>query len=458
MLFNSIEFLVFFLAVFVLFAIGGKWRWLILLGASYFFYMAWKWEYIILILASTIIDFLCGRGMANSPDDTVRKRYLYLSIISNLGILITFKYFNFFIDSIESVLEIKNNIYLNVILPVGISFYTFQTMSYSVDVYHRRIPAEKHLGYFALYVAYFPQLVAGPIERAGHILHQFKNSFQLKAENVFFGAQLILWGLFKKVVIADRLALFVDPIFNNTEHYHGASFALASFFFGIQIYCDFSGYTDMAIGLSKMFNIDLIKNFDRPYFSKSISEFWKRWHISLSRWFRDYLYIPLGGNRVLKMRWVLNIMITFVLSGLWHGANWTFIIWGALHGIYLLAERFLPQVKLPSFFKILLTFLLVQFAWIFFRANNLDEAWIIISTIFSPDFKLNLLYSEIVKTGISELNFVLSALLIASLYLKEALYKVPKPFVLKLIYLILVLFGIILFGIDNSKAFIYFQF
>lgn len=458
MLFNSIEFLLFFTAVFGLFVIGGKWRWLILLIASYFFYMAWKWEYIFLIAGSTLIDYACGRAMSHFKEQRIRKRFLLLSIISNLSILLTFKYFNFFSEVVSEFFS-GDAVLLQFLLPVGISFYTFQTLSYSVDVYNRKIPAENHLGYFALYVSYFPQLVAGPIERAGHLLHQFRNDFHLRYDNLYSGAKLILWGLFKKVVIADRLALLVDPLFNEPSAYHGLSLALGTLFFGMQIYCDFSGYTDMAIGISRSFNIHLIKNFDRPYFSRSIGEFWNRWHISLSHWFRDYVYIPLGGNRVLKWRWTYNIMITFLLSGLWHGANWTFIVWGGLHGVYLLIERFIGLDRgKGGFLRVVVTFALVHFAWIFFRANTLGDALMVIESIFTSPGNAAIMRADLITTGMSKLDFLLSLILIFLLFGKELVRDRHKPYILKWAFYLILLFGVILFGIDGSEAFIYFQF
>lgn len=457
MLFNSIDFLLFFPIVFSLFLIGGKWRWLILLIASYFFYMSWKWEYIFLILISTGIDFLCGRGMDFFQEQMIRKRLLYLSILSNLSILFTFKYFNFFSEIVHSLFPSGSEHYLYFLLPVGISFYTFQTLSYSIDVYNRKIPAEKHLGYFALYVSYFPQLVAGPIERAGHLLHQFRNDLAIRRENLYAGSKLILWGLFKKVVIADRLAYFVDPVFNDPGQWSSGTLILATLFFGMQIYCDFSGYTDMALGISRFFNVRLIENFRRPYLSRSIGEFWNRWHISLSHWFRDYVYIPLGGNRVLKWRWTYNILITFLLSGLWHGANWTFVIWGLLHAFYLVLERWVfGRKKDPGIARLILTFILVHIAWIFFRANSLSDAFLVIEGIFS--FQNAELYSEWASTGISKLNLVLGAVLFVMLYIKEAIARLHKPFILKLAFYLFLLFGVLLFGVDGSKAFIYFQF
>ncbi|MEM6800271.1 MAG: MBOAT family protein [Bacteroidota bacterium] len=400
MLFNSVEFVVFFTAVFLLyFTTPHKWRWLLLLIASYIFYMSWKAEYILLILLSTLIDYFAGIKMGQEPIKAKRKKFLYLSLISNLGILFSFKYFNFFSESIATLVQASGMDYsaplFEVLLPVGISFYTFQTLSYSIDVYQGKISPEKHLGRFALFVSFFPQLVAGPIERSGNLLPQFREEKYFDYARIVSGMRLAAWGLFKKVVIADRLAFFVNLIYNDPQNFYGLSMVLATFFFAFQIYCDFSGYSDIAIGVARMMGFDLMKNFERPYFSRSIGEFWRRWHISLSTWFRDYVYIPLGGNRVVKWRWYYNLYMTFLISGLWHGANWTYVIWGALHGVYLIIENigkaemkkrnFQNPLPLPikAGGQMLLTFLLACFAWIFFRANSLSDALMIISHMFT---------------------------------------------------------------------------
>jgi len=342
MLFNSLEFLFFFPTVVLLYFLTPyKYRWIILLIASYIFYMAWRAEYALLLVISTLIDYFCSLMMGRYPEEEKQKRkpFLYLSLISNLGILFTFKYFNFFSASFTSLLKSLGYDYaapaFSLLLPMGISFYTFQTMSYTIDVYHSRLKPEKHLGVFALFVTFFPQLVAGPIERAGNLLEQLKVDHKFSYANVIAGLQLMAWGFFKKIVIADNLAIMVNNVYNNPTQYTGVSLILATVFFAFQIYCDFSAYSDIAIGSAQVMGFTLMQNFNRPYFSKTIGEFWNRWHISLFTWFRDYLYIPLGGNRVVKWRWYYNLFITFLVSGFWHGANWTFIVWGALHGFYL---------------------------------------------------------------------------------------------------------------------------
>jgi len=329
-----------------------------------------------------------------------RKKWLFISIFSNLGILFGFKYFNFFSENIQILFNQYNIFYdipfFNVLLPVGISFYTFQTLSYSIDVYNGKTAAQKHLGVFAVYVSFFPQLVAGPIERSNHLLPQFFQEHKFSYNRVKSGLQKMLWGFFKKIVIADNLAVLVDGVYNNLDSYTGITLIVATIFFTFQIYCDFSGYSDIAIGTARVMGFELRENFKRPYFSKSIQEFWQRWHITLSSWFKDYLYIPLGGNRVVKWKWYYNIIITFLLSGLWHGANWTFIIWGALHGLYLIfaitlnypKKYFSKKIssyspKIDKTIDVIVTFILVTFAWIFFRANNLDDAIYVIKNMFA---------------------------------------------------------------------------
>lgn len=393
MLFNSFEFLIFFpLVVGLYFAIPQRFRWMFLLAASYYFYMAWKAEYVLLIMASTIIDYYAALRMGATPEKSKRKKYLVLSAIANLGLLFSFKYFNFFSDATREILANANIFYdspaLSILLPVGISFYTFQTLSYTIDVYRGvRIP-ERHLGIFALYVSFFPQLVAGPIERSTRLLPQFRQAKTFDIERVLSGLRLMLWGFFKKLVIADRLAVYVNEVYNNPGDYTGAPVILATYFFAFQIYCDFSGYSDIAIGAARVMGYDLMENFRRPYFAKSIGEFWKRWHISLSTWFKDYLYISLGGNRVSRWRWYYNVLIVFLLSGLWHGANWTFLTWGGLHGIYLILSHRTARVRerlcqltglsaLPEFhkfIKVFVTFHLVLLAWVFFRSNSVSDA------------------------------------------------------------------------------------
>jgi len=378
-----------------------QYRWALLLVASYYFYMAWKPEYIILIVISTLIDYYCGRRMGDIPEKKKRRPYLYASLLSNLGLLFSFKYFGFFNDSLQEIVTTFGGTYhgptFDLLLPMGISFYTFQTLSYSVDVYNGSLKPEKHLGIFALFVSFFPQLVAGPIERASNLLPQFHKTFDFDAARVNSGLRQMLWGMFKKVVVADRLAVLVNAVYNDPTGFGGPTLLLASVFFAFQIYCDFSGYSDIAIGAARVMGYDLMTNFRTPYFSKSISEFWKRWHISLSTWFRDYVYIPMGGNRVVKWRWYYNLFITFLVSGLWHGANWTFVVWGALHGGYLVASILLAPLREKTnkliglkegsnamrFIDVAMVFTLVCLGWVFFRANTISDAFYILTHLGS---------------------------------------------------------------------------
>jgi D-alanyl-lipoteichoic acid acyltransferase DltB (MBOAT superfamily) len=349
MLFNSLSFLIFFLIVSTLyFALPHRFRWILLLAASCFFYMCFVPVYILILAATIGVDFVAGILIERTPDPARKKAYLIMSIVSVCAILFVFKYFNFFNNNVAALAKVLHWNYpmktLRLILPIGLSFHTFQSLSYVFEVYRGRQRAEKHFGLYSLYVMYFPQLVAGPIERPQNLLHQFKEVKRFDWQRLWDGASLSIWGLFKKVVVADSLAIYTDTIYNNSTQHTGTSLLLATYFFAIQIYCDFSGYSDIASGISRIYGIELMKNFETPYFAKSISEFWSRWHISLSTWFRDYLYIPLGGNRVSLARSMFNIGVVFLISGLWHGANWTFVIWGALHGFYYLVWRSLEPV------------------------------------------------------------------------------------------------------------------
>lgn len=393
MQFNSLEFLVFFfLVVSAYFSLPLRWRWVLLLVASCYFYMAWNAKYIVLVMISTVVDYFAALGMTRSDNRAARRAYLASSMTANLSLLFAFKYFNFLSAAAAGCLgalgfSIAPH-YLDVLLPVGISFYTFQTMSYTIEVYLGRQQAEPNLGRFALYVMYFPQLVAGPIERPQNLLPQLFRKHDFDYARTRAGLQLMLWGMFKKVVVADRLSVIVDHIYGQPERYPGMMLAIASVLFAFQIYCDFSGYSDIAIGAARIMGVDLMRNFNRPYAAVSIQDFWRRWHISLSTWFRDYVFIPLGGSKVSDARRAVNLMTVFVISGIWHGANWTFLVWGALHGTYYtmgwltrgVRERFAQAVGLERLprtrhaLQVGVTFLLVCFAWIFFRAASLPQA------------------------------------------------------------------------------------
>jgi len=398
MLFNSIDFLIFFpIVVSLYFWLPQRYRWILLLGASYYFYAAWKLEYTVLIFFTTVVDYFMARAIAGSRNRQQQRVFLVISLATNLGILFGFKYFNFFNESVRATFNLFNVFYnvpaFDVLLPVGISFYTFQSISYIIDVYKGRVAPERHFGIFALFISFFPQLVAGPIERATRMLPQFHQLHTFNQTRVASGLRLMLWGLFKKVVIADRLAIYVNQVYNHPDDYTGLTLLLATYFFAFQIYCDFSGYSDIAIGTARVMGFDLMENFRQPYMAQSIAGFWRRWHISLSTWFRDYLYIPLGGNRVPLPRLYMNVLIVFLVSGLWHGAKWNFVVWGALHGLYMVLGLWLDTqsvwkkrlTALPATVRIFVTFHLVAFAWIFFRANTLTDALTIIRNFFVLD-------------------------------------------------------------------------
>lgn len=396
MLFNSFEFLLFFPIVTALyFLLPHKLRWFHLLVSSCIFYMYFIPIYILVLFLTIIIDYIAGIMIENA-EGARRKWFLVMSIFANVGVLAVFKYYNFFIDNINELFHVANiNAHLpiwKIILPIGLSFHTFQAMSYTIEVYRGHQKAERDLGIYALYVMFYPQLVAGPIERPQNLLPHFHEKHEFKYENAAIGFRLMMWGMIKKVVIADRLALTTDPIFRDPHQHSGTALAIATIFFAFQIFCDFSGYSDIATGAARVMGFKLMTNFNKPYHSRSISEFWKRWHISLSTWFKDYLYISLGGNRVSVPRMYFNLFFVFMVSGFWHGANWTFIAWGALHGFYLVfglftkgarekAARAMGLTKRPMLnntLNVITTFVLANVAWVFFRAVNIHDAVYII--------------------------------------------------------------------------------
>jgi D-alanyl-lipoteichoic acid acyltransferase DltB (MBOAT superfamily) len=449
--------------------------------ASYVFYGWWDWRFLSLIVFSTLVDFTIGKRLAQEDRQHYRKILLWTSILVNLGFLGFFKYYNFFVDNFVAAFSffgqpIQSNT-LNIILPVGISFYTFQTLSYTIDVYKKKLEPTNSLIDFAAFVAFFPQLVAGPIERASNLLPQFYKKRQFKFINLQFGLIRILWGLFKKVVIADRLAIMVNEVYNNPMDYGGAQYVIATVFFAFQIYCDFSGYSDIAIGTARLFGFRLMENFRSPYFSKSIGEFWRRWHISLSTWFRDYLYIPLGGSRSSQSKVYFNLMLVFVVSGFWHGAQWTFIIWGALHGTILILENFTKKHNIMLFKKenvfsniaqILIVFFITGVAWIFFRANTTGEAFHIVGHLFD--------FSQPLASSIRGMTLYLGgpfwkllacfALILFLLFTEHNINRgkltenkiIQQPTIMRWsIYSVLVL-SIFMFGAFDVERFIYFQF
>ena len=402
-----------------------KWQNSILVLASYFFYGWWDYRFCLLMLLSSLVDYFIGIAVHATDDRRIQRRYLILSLISNLGLLGYFKYYNFFSDSFVSLLNqfgwSVHPVIAEVILPVGISFYTFQTLSYTIDIYRGKLEPTRNLIDYLAFVSFFPQLVAGPIERATNLLPQFTVKREFSRSEASEGGRQILWGFFKKLVIADRMAVGVDAVYDNLADASGVSLLLATIFFAFQIYCDFSAYSDIAIGTAKMFRINLMRNFAYPYFSQSVTEFWRRWHISLSTWFRDYVFIPLGGSRCWAPRVCFNLMVTFVLSGLWHGADWKFIVWGAINGAALVVEKVLmvqrPRSDVPGgendipavsvFVRMGYTFVIICVGWIFFRAASVSSAWLILYRIASLPLTIadpaSLVLDQAVRKGIGYL-------------------------------------------------------
>ncbi|OZV69101.1 membrane-bound O-acyltransferase family protein [Winogradskyella aurantia] len=483
MLFNSLQYLIFLPTVFILywfvFRKNLKLQNLLIITASYVFYGWWDWRFLFLILFSTLLDFFVGQQIFKNLETKKARYWLWLSVICNVGLLGFFKYFNFFIDSFIEMFslfgyEIKSTWTLRIILPVGISFYTFQTMSYSFDIYYKKLKPTNNFISFAAFVAFFPQLVAGPIERASNLLRQINSNRTFNYNQASGGLKLILWGFFKKLVIADSLAPIVDDIFANYASYPASTLILGVCLFSFQVYGDFSGYTDIAIGTAKLFGIELMSNFKFPNFSRNIAEYWQRWHISLSTWFRHYLYIPMGGSRVSKLKSVRNIIVIFLVSGLWHGANWTFVFWGAIHAtlyipvflmgrnrIYahnVIAENsWLPSVK--EILQVTLTFVLVTFSRIFFRSPSITDAFAYIKQI-SADFNYE---SYVHPMGYRMLDFyVLIGIFVCYEYIIRKDERNPfnsKYLFVRLLIYALVILSILLFYDDGvNRSFIYFQF
>ncbi|MGK7954005.1 MAG: MBOAT family protein [Crocosphaera sp.] len=479
MLFNSLDFAIFLPIVFILYWLipfkNIRVQNLFILAASYLFYGWWNWRFLSLILFSTIVDYCIGLGLSSKKNSQKRKALLTISILVNLGLLGVFKYYNFFLSNFISAfsffgIEIKANS-LNIVLPVGISFYTFQTLSYTIDVYKRKLEPTKDFILFATFVSFFPQLVAGPIERATHLLPQFYRKRVFDYSKAVDGLCQIFWGLFKKMVIADNCAEYANSIFNNSSQHSGSTLILGAIFFTFQIYGDFSGYSDIAIGTSKLFGFDLMNNFASPYFSRDVAEFWRRWHISLSTWFRDYLYIPLGGSRGTIWTRVRNTFIVFIVSGFWHGASWNFIVWGALNAIYFLPllltnknrhhldvvaqGKLLPTIN--ELFSMLFTFALIVLAWIFFRAKSLTHAISYLSGIYS--------YSIFAQPQLPQISTIILIILFLIIEWcgrehRYALHWVPKikSSLIKYFMFYLLLMSIIIFMSNNEQEFIYFQF
>jgi D-alanyl-lipoteichoic acid acyltransferase DltB (MBOAT superfamily) len=482
MLFNSLSFAVFLPIVFFLYWFVARrevrFQNIILLASSYFFYACWDWRFLFLLIASTSLDYFAGLKISDAYSKQNKRFWLWLSITINLGFLGIFKYYNFFAVSFVDALSLvglKADLgFIKLVLPVGISFYTFHGLSYVIDLYKDKIKPERDLINYSVFVCFFPLLVAGPIERATHLLPQIIKKREFDYSQALDGLNQILWGLFKKMVIADNCATYVNLIFKDVSDYSGSTLVLVALFFSFQIYCDFSGYSDIALGTARLFGIELLRNFAFPYFSRDIAEFWRRWHISLSSWFRDYLYIPLGGSRGGKWIAVRNVFIIFLVSGFWHGANWTFLAWGALHALYfmplLLMNRNRNHIaivakgktfpSLTELFSMLFTFGLVVFGWIFFRAENMGQAIDYISGIFSFD-----LFSQPYFLGIKEAAITLLFIVLLVLVewmgreqeyaIKTIASKWRKPFQWGFYFVIVML--IFLFG-SKSQEFIYFQF
>lgn len=472
MLFNSLAFLLFFPIVCALYyAIPSarvKERNLLLLMASYYFYMNWEPVYAILLLMSTIITYFAAFGMGHFKDKRIRKIYLVSGLVFNLAILFLFKYYNFLASNIEEVLQISGlglhipKFYM--LLPVGISFYIFQALGYSIDVYRQTTKVEHDFLTYALFVSFFPQLVAGPIERSRNLLPQFQQRHRFDYDEIMAGVKLMLWGYFLKLVLADRCSLYVNAVFNNLEMHNGGSYLLASLLFAFQIYGDFAGYSLIAIGVARVMGFRLMENFRRPYFACSIGEFWHRWHISLSTWFKDYVYIPLGGNRSNKTRHYFNLMVTFMVSGIWHGANWTFLCWGSLHGILLCMEKACGISKQDySGYKKLshwaVTFALVCLSWILFRASNLNDAVTIVSGIVCKMDIPNVTFAMFTELCLAA--FAMTLLLIRELSDEFCLkWHISKSsyWLVQHLYIVGMIAMILLFGVLGGDQFIYFQF
>ncbi|GAA4898816.1 MBOAT family protein [Flaviramulus aquimarinus] len=483
MIFNSLEFFIFLFIVFILYwgllKKNLKTQNILILISSYVFYSWWDWRFLSLILLSTVVDYFVGLNIHANSKQSKRKQWLWVSVFFNVGLLGFFKYYNFFVDSWIDMFSmmgytLKSTWTLKVILPVGISFYTFQTMSYSFDIYYKKLKPTKDFLSFATFVSFFPQLVAGPIERASNLLHQIQNKRIFNYNQSVSGIKLILWGLFKKIVIADSLGLIVDDVFANYHTYPASTLVLGIVFFSFQIYGDFSGYSDIAIGTAKLFGIELMSNFKFPIFSRNVAEYWQRWHVSLSTWFRHYIYIPLGGSRVSKLKSVRNIIIVFLISGFWHGANWTFIFWGAFHAlvfipVFLMGRNTIYKnsvVGENSFFptlteigQVLLTFIIVTFSRIFFRSNSITDAFAFIERLFSNssyDVYQHPMGYRMIDYYILIILFVLYEYRIRKD--ERSPFKFKSKVVRFIAYTVVVLGMLLFYDSNMDRSFIYFQF
>lgn len=476
MLFNSFEFALFFIIVYGLYLVfNHKLQNWLLLVASYAFYGAWDWRFLSLIVISTILDYICGLKIYHSESQKTKKLFLFFSIFGNLGMLGFFKYFSFFASSLQDFMNLfgmsLNARFMDVVLPVGISFYTFQTMSYTIDIYRRELEPTRRFLDFALFVSFFPQLVAGPIERAKRLLPQILAPRNLTLNGFYEGSYLIFWGLFQKVFVADNLAQIVDPIFNSENAPDGATVLLGLYAFAFQIFCDFAGYSNIARGLGKMMGFNIMVNFNLPYFATNPREFWRRWHISLSTWLRDYLYIPLGGNRGGTIGMYKNLTLTMLLGGLWHGAAWTFVFWGAYQGMLLMVHRacepFLNQIRMPKVWivekawyliKLIVFFQFVCFGWLLFRAQSMGQVWEMTGQIFTNFTPHNY---DVVKAILSKLFLIVSLLYTVQIFQyvkRDSMVVYKSPLVMRVLFYGACLFLMLVFGGVGGKEFIYFQF
>ena len=489
MVFNSFGFLIFFPIFFLLYKVLPlKVRWVMMLALSYFFYMSWQADLIYLILFTTLVSYVCARMIEKNADRPgVRKFYMITAVIVSLLVLFFFKYFNFLSNTVTTIFGLSE-FTLKLILPVGISFYTFQTLSYVIDVYRGTLPAERHFGYYALYVSFFPQLVAGPIERPENLIPQLKTKNPFTANDFTVGMKFMMVGFFKKIVVADQISKYVDAVYNNAgggaEIINGFTVALATVLFAVQIYCDFSGYTDIAIGCSRVLGIRLMQNFNDPYSAVNIKDFWRRWHISLTSWFTDYVYIPLGGSRCKKWRHLLNVMIVFLLSGIWHGAAWTYVLWGVVHGVYQIVGNLTAKSRSKIIARIgiienspfdiwsrrIITFILVSLAWMIFRANSFSDLGILMKTLFTgwSGVSIKASLEALEMSVVTIITIILSVIVLKQLDLQintrpnqdnSALSISPSRSVTYVVVCWCVAIAwIILLASNQESAFIYFQF
>jgi D-alanyl-lipoteichoic acid acyltransferase DltB (MBOAT superfamily) len=476
MLFNSFHFVYFFLIVTTLFfVLPHNKRWMLLLAASCYFYMAFVPIYIVILGFTIVVDYFAGIYIEKA-EGRRRRNYLIVSLVANIGVLCVFKYYNFFNENLSFLMKgfgLDNPIpYLSILLPIGLSFHTFQAMSYTIEVYRGNQKAEKHFGIYSLYVMFYPQLVAGPIERPQNLLHQFRQKMTLDHDRIFAGLKMMAWGFFKKLVVADRVGVFVDAAYYDVDAHGGMTFVATTLLFSFQIYCDFSGYTDIAIGAAKVMGFDLMKNFNQPVFAKSTGEFWKRWHISLSTWFKDYLFFPLGGSKGSNLMRYRNLMIVFVISGFWHGANWTYVIWGAINGFYLvfalvtknIRNKFNQAIGIVRFPKlhlaiqVIVTFILISISRIFFRSKSVEEACKV--------FKKMMTFSgNVFEFGKATFFYPLAAVTFLTIvefrreYFQERFSLTHHTnYWVRSLYMAFLLAAIVLFGVFNGQQFIYFQF